>query len=62
MERQCDGVVPQLEARLLALQEELEGERAVVAEIAECDQDELAGLREAIQEQRFVDLILYRQS
>ncbi len=44
--------MPDLEARYLVLQEELEKERAIVQVIAECDQDELAGLKEAIAEQK----------
>lgn len=54
MESQVEEILPQLEDRLMSLQEELERERAIVAEVAECDQDELVGLREAIDEQRSV--------
>ena len=56
LDQQAEALLPDLNARLLALQEELEKERAVVKEIADCDQDELAGLKEAIAEQRWVTL------
>ncbi|WRT70897.1 uncharacterized protein IL334_007896 [Kwoniella shivajii] len=44
-------VLPDLKARQAALKAELERERGIVAEIAACDQQELASLKEGIAEQ-----------
>ncbi len=54
MAHQSEAVLPDLQARAEALEKELERERAIIAEIAECDQDELADLRAAIAEQKSV--------
>lgn len=51
MQSQADSLLPQLRAREAALREELIREREAVAELAECDQDELKEMREAINEQ-----------
>ncbi|WWC72755.1 uncharacterized protein I206_106719 [Kwoniella pini CBS 10737] len=51
LREQTDSILPDLKARQAALQAELEKERQIVAEIAECDQQELASLKEGIAEQ-----------
>jgi hypothetical protein len=51
MEQQAEALLPELQARLESLEIELQRERAVVADIAECDQDELTDLKAAISEQ-----------
>ena len=45
-------LLPSLRARQAALQAELEREREAVAELAGCDQQELADYRAAIAEQK----------
>jgi kinetochore protein Spc7/SPC105 len=54
MHEQATALLPDLRARLAALQAELAGEREVVREIEACDQDELRDLREAMTEQGWV--------
>ena len=51
MEVQVSTVVPELHARYAALEKELERERGIVAEVASCDQAELADYKAAIAEQ-----------
>ena len=51
MEKQASSILPSLEDRLAALEQELESERKSVAEITACDQEELADLRAGIAEQ-----------
>ena len=51
MEEQADELLPELQARLEALEAEVHRERVVVGEIAECDQNELADFKAAIAEQ-----------
>lgn len=53
------SITPELEARQRELDQQLERERAREAEIAQCDAEELAGLREAVAEQEY---IIYLQS
>lgn len=49
-------IQPELEARQVELQKQLDQERARENEIAESDQEQLAGLREAIAEQEYACL------
>ncbi|WWC65016.1 uncharacterized protein I303_107630 [Kwoniella dejecticola CBS 10117] len=51
LNEETESILPALKARQAALQAELERERQIVAEIAECDQQELASLKEGIAEQ-----------
>jgi hypothetical protein len=51
MDQQAEELLPELQARLKSLEAELQWERAVFADIAGCDQDELADLKAAIAEQ-----------
>jgi len=51
LEQAADALLPDLQARLAALQNELEKEREMVREVAECDQEELADLKAGIAEQ-----------
>ena len=51
LEQAADALLPDLQARLAALQSELEKEREMVREVAECDQEELADLKAGIAEQ-----------
>lgn len=51
MESTASHLLPDLQGRLESLEKELEKERAAVEEVAECDQDHLAGLRIDIEEQ-----------
>jgi kinetochore protein Spc7/SPC105 len=54
MQEQTTELLPELEAKLAALQEELVKEREAVKEIEACDVDELNDLRAAIADQECV--------
>lgn len=48
MAEQTDALLPELHARFATLQKELELERAVVAKIEACDQEELRLYKEEV--------------
>jgi hypothetical protein len=50
--QELDDLLPSLEARQKELEQALSKENARRAELDACDQDHLAGLREAIAEQK----------
>lgn len=54
MSEQANAFLPQLRERAKLLQEELARERTVVAEIEECDQEDLVAWKDAIAEQQYV--------
>lgn len=54
MQAQTTQLLPELQTKLAALQEELIKEREAVKEIEACDANELADLRGAIAEQEYV--------
>lgn len=54
MQEQTAELLPELEAKLASLQEELVKEREAVKEIEACDVDELNDLRAAIADQEYV--------
>ena len=57
MQQTTTRLLPELQAKLAALQEDLVREREAVKEIEACDAGELEGLRESITEQKYVSAV-----
>ena len=59
MQHTTTRLLPELQAKLAALQEDLVREREAVKEIEACDAGELEGLRESITEQKYVSAVSF---